>query len=237
MVITKPGGMGQQTNGSAAIQGETTQLEGVREKVFLDRYALKDRDGRPIETGPGQMWRRIAGGIAAVEPTPEKQAYWSERFYEALSDFKFVPGGRILAGAGTGTAVTFYNCYVIPSPEDSRGGILDNLKVMVDIMARGGGVGINLSSLRPRGSYIKTVNGTSSGPISWAELYSVATKDVIQQGGSRRGALMLMLNDDHPDIEEFITVKKDLQRINGPTCRCASRTTSWRRSSRTSRGN
>ena len=206
----------QQTNGSSpAVRSETTQLEGVREKVFLDRYALKGRDGTPTETTPEEMWRRVAEGIAAVEPTPEKQAYWTERFYEALSDFKFVPGGRILAGAGTGTAVTFYNCYVIPSPEDSRGGILDNLKVMVDIMARGGGVGINLSSLRPRGSYIKTVNGTSSGPISWAELYSVATKDVIQQGGSRRGALMLMLDDDHPDIEEFITVKKDLQRING----------------------
>jgi ribonucleoside-diphosphate reductase alpha chain len=207
---------GQQTNGSsAAVQSETTRLEGVREKVFLDRYALKDRDGKATETAPEDMWRRVAKGIAAVEPTPEKQAYWTERFYEALSDFKFVPGGRILAGAGTGTAVTYYNCYVIPSPEDSRGGILDNLKVMVDIMARGGGVGINLSSLRPRGSYIKTVNGTSSGPISWAELYSVATKDVIQQGGSRRGALMLMLDDDHPDIEEFITVKQDLQRING----------------------
>ena len=216
MVIADSVQTGQQTNGSsAAVQSETTRLEGVREKVFLDRYALKDRDGRPIETAPEDMWRRVAKGIAAVEPTPEKQAYWTERFYEALSDFKFVPGGRILAGAGTGTAVTFYNCYVIPSPEDSRGGILDNLKVMVDIMARGGGVGINLSSLRPRGSYIKTVNGTSSGPISWAELYSVATKDVIQQGGSRRGALMLMLDDDHPDIEEFITVKQDLQRING----------------------
>lgn len=216
MVIADLVQTGQQTNrSSAAVRSETTQLEGVREKVFLDRYALKDRDGRPTETTPEEMWQRIAKGIAAVEPTPEKQAYWSERFYKALSGFKFVPGGRILAGAGTGTAVTFYNCYVIPSPEDSRGGILDNLKVMVDIMARGGGVGINLSSLRPRGSYIKTVNGTSSGPISWAELYSVATKDVIQQGGSRRGALMLMLNDDHPDVEEFITVKKDLQRING----------------------
>ena len=152
MVIADLAKTGQQTNGSsAAVRSETTQLEGVREKVFVDRYALKDRDGRPIETTPEQMWRRVAEGIAAVESTPEKQAYWSERFYEALSDFKFVPGGRILAGAGTGTAVTFYNCYVIPSPEDSRGGILDNLKVMVDIMARGGGVGINLSSLRPRG--------------------------------------------------------------------------------------
>src|SRR5579884_1849620 len=104
-------------------------------------------------------------------------------------------------------------CYVIPSPEDSRQGILDNLKTMTEIMARGGGVGINLSTLRPRGSYIKTVNGTASGPCSWAQLYSVATGDVIQQGGSRRGALMLMLDDNHPDIEEFITVKRVEGRI------------------------
>ena len=128
---------------------------------------------------------------------------WEERFYRALQDFKFVPGGRILAGAGTGHEVTFYNCYVIPSPQDSRGGILENLSVMTEIMARGGGVGINLSSLRPRGSYIRSVNGTASGPCSWGELYSVATGDVIQQGGSRRGALMLMLDDWHPDIEEL----------------------------------
>ncbi len=105
------------------------------------------------------------------------------------------------------------NCYVIPSPEDSRQGILDNLKVMTEIMARGGGVGINLSTLRPRGSYIKTVNGTASGPCSWAQLYSVATGDVIQQGGSRRGALMLMLDDTHPDVEEFITVKRKAGKI------------------------
>ncbi len=104
-------------------------------------------------------------------------------------------------------------CYVIPSPEDSRQGILDNLKLMTEIMARGGGVGINLSTLRPRGSYIKTVNGTASGPCSWAQLYSVATGDVIQQGGSRRGALMLMLDDTHPDVEEFITVKKTAGKI------------------------
>jgi len=184
-----------------------TVLEGIRQKVFLDRYSLKDRDGSPVERYPEDMWRRVARGIAEVE-VPEKRAYWEKRFYEAMEGFKFVPGGRILAGAGTGHKVTYYNCYVIPSPEDSRGGILDNLKLMTEIMARGGGVGLNLSSLRPRGSYIRTVNGTASGPCSWAQLYSVATGDVIQQGGSRRGALMLMLNDDHPDIEEFITVKK-----------------------------
>jgi len=116
---------------------------------------------------------------------------------EVEEDHSFISAGIVAS-----------NCFVIPSPEDSRQGILDNLKLMTEIMARGGGVGINLSTLRPRGSYIKTVNGTASGPCSWAQLYSVATGDVIQQGGSRRGALMLMLDDTHPDIEEFITVKR-----------------------------
>ncbi|HEY4386381.1 MAG TPA: adenosylcobalamin-dependent ribonucleoside-diphosphate reductase, partial [Ktedonobacteraceae bacterium] len=192
----------------AADTRNTTRLEGIREKVFMDRYSLKDASGKPLEFYPEQTWERVARGIAAVETTPEKREEWEKRFYAALSDFKFVPGGRILAGAGTGHQVTYYNCFVIPSPEDSRQGILDNLKIMTEIMARGGGVGINLSTLRPRGSYIKTVNGTASGPCSWAQLYSVATGDVIQQGGSRRGALMLMLDDNHPDIEEFITVKR-----------------------------
>src|SRR6266480_512696 len=183
-------------------------LEGIRQKVFMDRYSLKDPSGQPLEFYPEQLWARVARGIASVEKTEELQAYWEKHFYEALTNFQFVPGGRILAGAGSGHQVTYYNCYVISSPEDSRQGILDNLKTMTEIMARGGGVGINLSTLRPRGSYIKTVNGTASGPCSWAQLYSVATGDVIQQGGSRRGALMLMLDDNHPDIEEFITVKR-----------------------------
>ena len=202
------GETGQADQVALAREDEHTVLEGVRGKVFMDRYSLKDADGQALETAPEQMWRRVARGIAAVEATPEARAHWEERFYEAMRDFQFVPGGRILAGAGTGHAVTYYNCYVAPSPEDSRGGILENLRVMTEIMARGGGVGINLSTIRPRGSYIKSVNGTASGPCSWAELYSVATGDVIQQGGSRRGALMLMLDDDHPDIEEFITAKR-----------------------------
>jgi ribonucleoside-diphosphate reductase alpha chain len=197
---------GKETAATSNAQG--TKLEGIRQKVFMDRYSLKDAAGQPLEFTPEQLWARVARGIAAVEQTEEQQAYWEQRFFEALSGFQFVPGGRILAGAGSGHQVTFYNCFVIPSPEDSRQGILDNLKVMTEIMARGGGVGINLSTLRPRGSYIKTVNGTASGPCSWAQLYSVATGDVIQQGGSRRGALMLMLDDTHPDIEEFITVKR-----------------------------
>ncbi|MEK7165336.1 MAG: adenosylcobalamin-dependent ribonucleoside-diphosphate reductase [Patescibacteria group bacterium] len=190
-------------------------LTGIRNTVFLDRYALKDKAGDPIESTPEEMWRRVARGVSDNEKGVKQKKEWEEKFYEAMTDFKFIPGGRILSGAGTGYKVTYYNCFVIPSPKDSRGGILDTLKQMVEIMARGGGVGINLSSLRPRGARVNKVNGFSSGPCNWAELFSVATKDIIQQGGTRRGALMLMLWDWHPDIEEFITVKQDLSRING----------------------
>ncbi len=190
------------------------KLDGVRQKVFLDRYSLKDKEGNPMEQTPDEMWRRVAKGIAGQEKKSD-QKHWEKKFYEAMDGFKFLPGGRILAGAGTGFDVTYFNCFVIPSPKDSRDGILDNLKIMIEIMARGGGVGINLSSLRPKGSRVRKVNGFSSGPMNWAELYSLATKDIVQQGGSRRGALMLMLHDWHPDIEEFITVKQDLTRING----------------------
>ena len=190
------------------------KLSGIRETVFLDRYSLKNDNGEPLEKTPNNMWRRVGKAIASVEDEKNRN-YWEKQFIEAMEDFKFVPGGRILSGAGTGYKVTFYNCFVIPSPKDSRDGILETLKQMVEIMARGGGVGINLSSLRPRGARVKKVNGFSSGPCNWAELFSVATKDIIQQGGTRRGALMLMLWDWHPDIEEFITVKRDLTRING----------------------
>lgn len=194
---------------------KVTELEGIRKDVFLDRYSLKDEHGKATERNPEDMWQRTARGIAAVEKTPAKRKKWEEKFYSALADFKFVPGGRILSGAGTDYKVTYYNCFVLPFPKDSRDGIIENLKAMIEIMARSGGVGINLSSLRARGSRVRKVNGTSSGPVVWAELYSTATKDVIQQGGSRRGALMLMLYDWHPDIEEFIEVKKDLTKING----------------------
>lgn len=191
------------------------QLTGIAQQVFLDRYAVKDKEGKPIEQNIDELWKRVAKGVAFVEKDLKKKKEWEETFYNVLTDFKYVPGGRILAGAGTGFDVTYYNCYVLPSPKDSRGGIIDTLKQMVEIMAHGGGVGINLSSLRPRGARVSKVNGFSSGPINWAELFSLATKDIIQQGGTRRGALMLMLWDWHPDIEEFITVKQDLARING----------------------
>ena len=191
------------------------KLDGVREKVFLDRYSLKDKEGNPLESTPDEMWRRVARGIASVEKTAANKKKWEKEFYDVMEGFKFLPGGRIFAGAGTGFDVTYFNCFVIPNPPDSRGGIMQNLTQMIEIMAHGGGVGLNLSGLRPRGARVKKVNGFSSGPMNWAELYSLATKDIVQQGGSRRGALMLMIHDWHPDVEEFITVKQDLTKING----------------------
>lgn len=191
-----------------------SELTGIRQKVFLDRYALKDKDGLLLEKTPEEMWKRVAWGVSQTEKKQD-QAKWEKEFYRIMEDFKFVPGGRILSGAGTNYQVTYFNCFVIPSPKDSRDGILDSLKQLVEIQSRAGGVGLNLSSLRPRGARVKKVNGTSSGPVTWAGLFSYATHDVVQQGGSRRGATMLMLWDWHPDIEEFITVKEDLSKING----------------------
>lgn len=165
-----------------------------------------DHVDKPLETRPSQMLDRVAHGVAQAETTPEKRQEWEEKFRWALDEFKFVPAGRILAAAGTDQQLTYYNCYVIPSPHDSRGGIFDTLARMAEIFSRGGGVGINVSSLRPRYTYVKGVNGRSSGSVSWAALYSYVT-GLIEQGGSRRGALMLILNDWHPDMYEFIESK------------------------------
>lgn len=163
-----------------------------------------------LETEPNQMWDRVAKEIAKSE-TIEKQSEWEEKFRYALDDWKLVPGGRIVAGAGNDN-LTMFNCYVIPSPRDSREGIMESVSSMVEIMSRGGGVGVNLSSLRPNRSRVIGVSGTSSGSVSWGGLYSYAT-GLVEQGGSRRGALLLMLNDWHPDLLEFITAKKDMNKI------------------------
>ncbi len=195
-------------------EDEKVILDGVRQKIFLDRYALKAEDGSLAEGTPEEMWKRVAWGIAQAEK-PKDRRFWEQQFYRVMHDFKFVPGGRILSGAGAGYQVTFFNCFVIPSPKDSRNGIIDSLKQLVEIQSRSGGVGLNLSSLRPRGARVKKVNGFSSGPVTWAGLFSFATHDVVQQGGSRRGATMLMIHDWHPDLEEFITVKQDLSKIHG----------------------
>lgn len=195
------------------------ELNGQREIAFLDRYAQKDENGDNKEKSVEELWERVARAISDTES--EEMS-----FFEILKDFRFVPGGRILAGAGAGTEQTFYNCYVIPvEPKpstaafatkpignDSREAIFDTVATMVDIMSRGGGVGINWSTLRPSGSYLSRVSGTSSGPVGWMDVASKAVGEV-EQGGSRRGAAMFMLDDWHPDLMRFVEAKKDFTKI------------------------
>ncbi len=156
----------------------------VKIKLLDGSEVTQDWDDvdKPTETTPEQTMARTARGIAGQEATDEKRAEWEEKFKWLLDEWRFVPGGRILSAAGTDQALTYFNCYVLPSPKDSRQGIVDTLSSMMEIMSRGGGVGINLSSLRPRHNYVKGVNGRSSGSISWGGLYSFVT-GLIEQGG------------------------------------------------------
>ena len=196
--------------------GTVTAINLPKVTVQLNDGQVVERDlenvDKPLETRPEQMMDRVAAGVAAVEATEELRQTWTRNFRWLLDDWKFVPGGRILTGAGTDQKLTYYNCYVIPSPKDSRGGIMETLSRMTEIMSRGGGVGINISSLRPRHAYVRGVNGRSSGAVSWGALYSFVT-GLIEQGGSRRGALMLILNDWHPDVFSFINSKREAGNI------------------------
>ncbi len=195
---------------------------GIAKQIDKDMITVELQDGsthkassehvdKPIETDPLQMIERVSSAIAKQEKKSE-QPMWKDRFQWLMEDWRFVPGGRILSGAGTDGNLTYYNCYVVPSPQDSREGIMKTLTNMTEIMSRGGGVGINLSSLRPRNAYVKGVNGRSSGIVSWGGLYSFVT-GLIEQGGSRRGALMLILDSWHPDLMDFINSKREMGKI------------------------
>ena len=176
----------------------------VELKLSSGETILSDKSNvaKPTETLE-MMFQRVSAAVASVE---ENNVKWTAEFFAVLSDVKFLPGGRILSAAGSDN-LTYYNCFVLPSPKDCREGIILTLQQMVEIMSRGGGVGINISSLRPKDSPVLGVSGRSSGAVSWGALYSFAT-GLICQGGSRRGALGLVLNDWHPDILEFIKSKQ-----------------------------
>ncbi len=203
------------TTGQREIGKIEALLDDMMVSVKLEDGTLvivsADHVDKPLETSPDQMLERTANALSLRE-SEETQPEWAEKFNWLLDEWKFVPGGRILTGAGTPQNLTYYNCYVVPSPKDSRGGIMQTLTHMTEIMSRGGGVGMNLSTLRPRHAYVKGVNGRSSGSVSWGGLYSFVT-GLIEQGGSRRGALMLVLNVWHPDILDFIKSKTEMGKI------------------------
>ncbi|MDO6655154.1 vitamin B12-dependent ribonucleotide reductase [Anaerobacillus sp. 1_MG-2023] len=167
---------------------------------------------KPLEVYYEQIARRNARGLADVEKTDGEKTYWEDRFYKELSSMNFVPAGRVLYGAGADTEVTYFNCYVMPFPQDSREGISEHRKQVMEIMSRGGGVGTNGSTLRPRNTLARGVNGKSSGSVSWLDDIAKLTH-LVEQGGSRRGAQMIMLADWHPDIIEFIISKMQNPRI------------------------
>lgn len=167
---------------------------------------------KPLELFYEQIAKRNATGLAAVEKTEEKRQEWFEKFYQELVSMNFIPAGRVLYGAGAETDVTYFNCYVMPFVKDSREGISEHRKQVMEIMSRGGGVGTNGSTLRPRNTLAKGVNGKSSGSVSWLDDIAKLTH-LVEQGGSRRGAQMIMLSDWHPDIVEFIISKMQNPRI------------------------
>ncbi|MEL4025493.1 vitamin B12-dependent ribonucleotide reductase [Lysinibacillus endophyticus] len=167
---------------------------------------------KPLEVFYEQIAKRNATGLASVEETDENREKWFNKFYEQLVSLKFIPAGRVLYGAGSQTDVTFFNCYVMPFVPDSREGISDHRKQVMEIMSRGGGVGTNGSTLRPRNTLARGVNGKSSGSVSWLDDIAKLTH-LVEQGGSRRGAQMIMLADWHPDIVEFIISKMQNPRI------------------------
>jgi len=167
---------------------------------------------KPLEIFYEQIAKRNATGLAAVEKTEEKRKEWFEKFYQELVNLNFIPAGRVLYGAGADTDVTYFNCYVMPYVQDSREGISEHRKQVMEIMSRGGGVGTNGSTLRPRNTLARGVNGKSSGSVSWLDDIAKLTH-LVEQGGSRRGAQMIMLQSDHPDIIEFIISKMQNPRI------------------------
>lgn len=156
-------------------------------------------------------WRRIANALAEAEK-PEDRERWAAEFYTALEDFKYLPAGRITAGAGTGRNVTLSNCFTMGTIQDSMDGIFDNLKEAALTMQAGGGIGYDFSTLRPKGAPVKGVDADASGPLSFMDVWDSMCR-TIMSAGSRRGAMMATMRCDHPDIEAFITAKRDPLRL------------------------
>ena len=181
----------------------------IAEQIWDMKYRLKDIDGTPLDGTVEDTWRRIARALAETEADP---AAWEDRFYAALEDFKYLPAGRITAGAGTGRSVTLFNCFVMGTIPDSLSGIFQMLKEAALTMQQGGGIGYDFSTIRPRGAEVKGVAADASGPLSFMDVWDAMCR-TIMSAGSRRGAMMATMRCDHPDIEAFIEAKKDPARL------------------------
>jgi ribonucleoside-diphosphate reductase alpha chain len=181
----------------------------ISQRIWDMKYRLRDAGGAPVDGDLDATWRRVAGALAAPEKDPE---LWAGRFHEALTGFKFLPAGRVVAGAGTGRSVTLFNCFVMGTIPDSMTGIFEGLREAALTMQQGGGIGHDFSTLRPMGAPVMGVGADASGPLSFMDVWDSMCR-TIMSAGSRRGAMMATLRCDHPDIEAFVDAKRDPKRL------------------------
>ena len=197
----------------------------ISEQIWGMKYQFKDNEGKPIDVTVEDSWRRIASALAQPEaeyvPKPKggkipgaqkRIAHYEDEFYSALEDFKYLPAGRITAGAGTGRMVTLFNCFVMGTIPDSMDGIFSMLREAALTMQQGGGIGYDFSPIRPKGSLVKKLGADASGPLTFMDCWDSMCRTVMS-AGSRRGAMMATMCCDHPDIEDFITAKQDPGRL------------------------
>lgn len=182
----------------------------LAEEIWTAKYRFNpaDEDG---DDSFAATARRVARALAASE-APGQRALWEERFRESIGNFRFIPAGRILAGAGTGRSVTLFNCFVMGTIPDSLDGIFEHLKEAALTMQQGGGVGMDFSTIRPSGAFVKGVAAEASGPLSFMDCWDSMCR-TVHSAGQRRGAMMGCLRIDHPDIEAFIDSKRDPARF------------------------
>ncbi|MBE7635673.1 adenosylcobalamin-dependent ribonucleoside-diphosphate reductase [Sneathiella sp. P13V-1] len=181
----------------------------ISQQIWDMKYRFRSADGQETERSIEDTWARIAHALAEPEDDPDK---WQEIFYKALEDYKFLPAGRIVAGAGTKRNVTLFNCFVMGNIPDDMAGIFDNLKEAAVTMQQGGGIGYNFSTIRPKGAPVKSMGSDASGPLSFMDVWDSMCR-TIMSAGSRRGAMMATLRCDHPDILDFIRAKQDPGRL------------------------
>jgi len=182
----------------------------LAEEIWASKYRF-DPSGynpnRSADTDYEATVQRVALALSEAE-IPEQREQWRARFADAMRDFRFMPAGRVIAGAGTGRDVTLFNCFVMGTVPDDLGGIFDHLRQAALTMQQGGGVGMDFSTIRPKGAPVKGVGSEASGPLSFMDCWDSMCR-TVQSAGARRGAMMGCLRVDHPDIEDFIDAKRD----------------------------
>ena len=186
-------------------------IAAISQQIWDMKYRLKDERGQPVDNDIPDTWNRIAAALAEAEE-PEARARWTAEFRSALEDFKFIPAGRIVAGAGSARHVTLFNCFVMGTVPDDMSGIFEHLREAALTMQQGGGIGYDFSTIRPKGARVKGVGADASGPLSFMDVWDAMCR-TIMSAGHRRGAMMATLACDHPDIEAFIDAKRQPGRL------------------------